>query len=201
MTLPNQITIGRILLIPVFVLLAVYYGQSVTALEPNEILRWSAIAVFLVAAVSDGVDGWMARYFRLKSPLGAILDPIADKGLMVAAIITLSVSNWNRSLPLWFPILVIARDVMILFGCGLIRFLNGDLDVRPSWMGKVTTFFQMLAIAVVLLQWRYYNVVVLLAGAATLMSGIGYMLDGVRLLRAGGHDRPLHSSLKVEGAD
>lgn len=190
MTLPNQITLVRLFLIPVFVLLAVYYGESVAAHEPNEILRWSAVAVFLVAAISDGADGWLARHYHLQSPLGAVLDPIADKGLMVTAIITLSVSNWSRSLPLWFPILVIARDVVILLGCALIRFLNESLEVRPSMMGKVTTFFQMLTIAVVLLQWPYYRIVVLMAGVATLISGIGYVLDGVHLLRAGGHDRP-----------
>ncbi|MCF7729740.1 MAG: CDP-alcohol phosphatidyltransferase family protein [Chthoniobacterales bacterium] len=190
MTLPNQITLGRILLIPIFVLLAVYYGHSIAAGEPEEKLRVAAIVVFLVAALSDGVDGWLARHFHLQSPLGAILDPIADKGLMLTAIITLSVSNWDRSLPLWFPVLVITRDVIILTGCALLRFLNGSLEVHPSFLGKISTFFQMFAIAVVLLQWRYYSLIVNAAGIVTLLSGIGYMIDGVRLLKAGGHDRP-----------
>ena len=185
MTLPNHITIGRILLIPVFVLLAVYYGQSVEAGAPDERLRLATIAVFLIAALSDGLDGWLARRYRLQSPLGAILDPIADKGLMLTAIITLSVSNWSRSLPLWFPVLVIARDIIIVVGCILIRFINGHLDVRPSLMGKVTTFFQLLTVTVVLLQWPHYAIVVGVTGVITLMSGCGYIADGVRLLRAG----------------
>lgn len=194
MTLPNQITIGRILLIPVFVLLAVYYGESVASQEPDEILRWSAIIVFLIAAISDGADGWLARHYHLRSPLGAILDPIADKGLMITAVITLSVSKWHFSLPLWFPVLVIARDLIILLGCVLIRFLNGALEPRPSLIGKVTTFFQMLTIAVVLLQWSYYKPIVWVTGIVTLISGIGYIFDGVHLLRVGGHDRPAGNS-------
>ncbi|MBX9742944.1 MAG: CDP-alcohol phosphatidyltransferase family protein [Chthoniobacterales bacterium] len=194
MTLPNQITIGRIFLIPVFVLLAVYYGESVAAQEPNEILRWSAIAVFLIAAISDGADGWLARHYHLRSPLGAILDPIADKGLMITALITLSVSKWHFSLPLWFPILVVARDLIILLGCILIRFLNGSLEPRPSLIGKVTTFFQMLTIAIILLQWPYYKSIVWLTGVVTLISGIGYVLEGINLLRLEGHDRPVGRS-------
>ncbi|HLB34243.1 MAG: CDP-diacylglycerol--glycerol-3-phosphate 3-phosphatidyltransferase [Verrucomicrobia bacterium RIFCSPHIGHO2_12_FULL_41_10] len=194
MTLPNQITIGRILLIPVFVLLAIYYGQSVAAGVPNELLRGATIIVFLTAALSDGVDGWLARHYHLKSPLGAILDPLADKGLMLTAIITLSLSNWDRSLPLWFPVLVIARDIIIVTGCIVLRFLNDHLDVRPSLLGKASTFLQMLAIAVVLLQWSYYTSVIWIAGIVTFMSGIGYIAEGVRLLCAGGHDRPQGSS-------
>ena len=190
MTLPNQITIGRILLIPVFVLLAIYYGESVAAGAPNEIFRVAAIIVFFVAAISDGVDGWLARHYQLKSPLGAVLDPIADKGLMLAAIITLSLSNWDRSLPLWFPVLVIARDAIIVTGCIVLWFLNDHLEVRPSLLGKVCTFLQMLAIAVVLLQWRYYMPVIWLTGIMTFASGIGYIADGIRLLGVDGHDRP-----------
>ncbi|KAB2644738.1 MAG: CDP-diacylglycerol--glycerol-3-phosphate 3-phosphatidyltransferase [Verrucomicrobia bacterium] len=199
MTLPNQITLGRILLIPIFVLLAVYYGHSVEAGEPEEKLRIAAIIVFLVAALSDGVDGWLARHFRLQSRLGAILDPIADKGLMLTAIITLSVSNWDRSLPLWFPVLVITRDIIILTGCALLRFLNGSLEIRPSSLGKISTFFQMFAIAVVLLQWRYYSIIVGIAGIVTLLSGIGYIIDGVRLLKLGGHDRPTSGDVMGNG--
>ena len=182
MILPNQITIGRILLIPIFVLLAVYYGQSVSLGEPNENLRVATIIVFILAAVSDGADGWIARHYNLRSPLGAILDPLADKGLMLTAIITLSLSNWNRSLPLWFPILVVARDVIIVGGCILLRFLNDHLEVRPSIIGKISTFLQMLTISVVLLQWRYYSDVVILAGAVTFVSGFCYIADGIRQL-------------------
>lgn len=190
MTLPNQITIARILMIPVFVVLAIYYGKSAAAGHPNETLRMATIGVFLAAALSDGIDGWLARRFSLKSRLGAVLDPIADKGLMFAAIITLSVTSWPYELPVWYPVLVIARDAIILTGCGVLRLLNDHLEVRPSLLGKASTFLQMLAVTVVMLQWRYCEPVVWISGVVTLLSGAGYLSEGIRLLQAGGHTRP-----------
>ncbi len=190
MTFPNQITIGRILLIPIFVVLAMYYGQSVALGAPEERLRIGAIIIFLIAALSDAADGWIARHYKLQSQFGSILDPIADKGLMLTAIITLSVSNWDRSLPVWFPVLVIARDVIIFTGCLLIRFFNGHLEVHPSFLGKISTFLQMVAIAAVLLQWHYYSVVVIVAGIFTFLSGVDYILDGIGILQASGHAHP-----------
>ena len=132
MTLANQITIARILLIPVFVLFAVYYGRSVDQGRPQEWQRWAAVIVFLVASVTDCLDGWVARRFSQRSPLGAVLDPIADKGLLLAAIITLSLSKWTYAFPLWFPVLVIARDAVIVTGCVLLKRLSNHLEVRPS---------------------------------------------------------------------
>jgi cardiolipin synthase len=191
MTLPNQITIARILLIPVFVMLAIYYGRSVSSGHPDETLRLATIAVFLAAALSDGIDGWLARRFHLKSALGALLDPIADKGLMLAAIITLSVTKWPYELPLWYPVLVISRDILIVTGCGILRILNDHLEVRPSLLGKASTFLQMGAVAVVMLQWQWCEWVVWVSGAVTLLSGAGYIAQGIRLLQAGGHTHPV----------
>src|SRR6266487_4180081 len=95
MTTANKITVIRILMIPVFVTMAIYYGQSIQRGAPLEWQRFTAIAIFLVAAVSDGLDGYVARRYKQRSALGAILDPIADKGLLLSAIITLSISNWS----------------------------------------------------------------------------------------------------------
>lgn len=198
MTLPNQITIGRILLIPVFVVLAIYYGRTSAAGHPDETLRFATIAVFLLAAMSDGVDGWIARRFRLKSRLGAILDPIADKGLMLTAIITLSVTTWPYQLPVWYPVLVIARDVIILIGCGVLRLLNDHLEVRPSMLGKISTFLQMVTIAVVMLQWSHADDIVWLSGIVTLLSGIGYLAQGTSQLHDGGHTKPETSNPSTE---
>jgi CDP-diacylglycerol--glycerol-3-phosphate 3-phosphatidyltransferase len=190
MTLPNQITIVRILMIPVYVLLAVYYGSSVEEGQPDEHLRYAAIAVFLAAALSDGLDGWIARKFRLKSELGALLDPIADKGLMLAAIITLSVAGWPHRLPLWYPVLVVSRDAIIVVGCCVLYMLNGSLEVRPSLMGKASTFLQMAAVSVVMFQWGWHVAVVWASGAVTFLSGIGYIAEGIRRLQDGGHTSP-----------
>jgi CDP-diacylglycerol--glycerol-3-phosphate 3-phosphatidyltransferase len=93
MTTANKITIARILMIPLFVMMAIYYGRGVQLGVPQEWQRWTAIAIFVIAAASDGVDGYIARRFNQKSQLGVILDPIADKGLLLAGILTLSFSN------------------------------------------------------------------------------------------------------------
>ena len=200
MTLPNQITIGRILLIPVFVVLAIYYGESAAAGHPNETLRLATLGVFLTAAFSDGIDGWIARRFQLKSRLGAILDPIADKGLMLTAIITLSVTKWPYALPVWYPVLVIARDLIIVTGCGVLCLLNDHLEVRPSLLGKTSTFLQMLTVAVVMLQWSHSGVVVWISGIVTLLSGIGYLAVGIGQLHDAGHASPEGASTAISSA-
>lgn len=182
MTVANQITLVRILLIPVFVVFAVYYSAGVREGAPEEWLRWSAVGIFVLAAASDGLDGWIARRFNQRSALGVVLDPIADKGLLLTAIITLSVYPWTVSLPLWFPVLVIARDVVILVGCGLLKFMTGDVEVRPSMFGKIATALQMAAVAWVLLQIPDERWVVWGAGLFTLLSGIGYIWRGMHAM-------------------
>jgi len=188
MKLANQITIARILLIPVFVLFAVYYGRSVEQGRPEEWQRWAAVIVFLVASVSDCLDGWVARRFSQRSPLGAVLDPIADKGLLLTAIITLSLSKWTYAFPLWFPVLVIARDAVIVIGCVILKHLNGHLEVRPSSWGKAASALQMVAVSWVMLQLPFHLYSVYAAGLFTLVSGVGYLLDGLAQLRH--HDTP-----------
>ncbi len=84
MTTANKITVVRILMIPIFVTLAIYYGQSIQEGSPQDWQRFAAIAVFLLAAVSDGLDGYVARRYNQRSSLGMILDPIADKGLLLS---------------------------------------------------------------------------------------------------------------------
>ncbi|MDQ3314187.1 MAG: CDP-diacylglycerol--glycerol-3-phosphate 3-phosphatidyltransferase [Verrucomicrobiota bacterium] len=195
MTTANKITIVRILLIPAFVTMAIYYGQSVQRAEPLEWQRYAAIAIFLIAATSDGLDGYVARRYNQRSALGVILDPIADKGLLLSGIITLSISNWSEidpeygKFPVWFPVLVITRDIVIVVGSAVLHFLNGKVVVRTSWTGKVATVLQMAALAWVMLQLRFLpmNYVVWAAGIFTLVSGIIYVMDGVRQLQAGGH--------------
>jgi cardiolipin synthase len=194
MTTANKITVVRILMIPVFVTLAIYYGESIQRGQPIEWQRFAAIIVFLVAAVSDGLDGYVARRYNQRSSLGVILDPIADKGLLLSGIITLSISNWSTDpdygkFPAWFPVLVITRDVVILVGSAVLHLLNGKVQVRPSWTGKVATVCQMCAIAWVMLQLRFLPLVlvVAVAGFFTAVSGIIYVMYGVHQLQAEGH--------------
>jgi CDP-diacylglycerol--glycerol-3-phosphate 3-phosphatidyltransferase len=178
MTLANQLTVLRILLIPVFVFFSISYGQSLDEGTPIEWQRMAAILVFIAAAATDGLDGYIARHWNQRSHLGAVLDPIADKGLLLTAIVTLSFSNWNQSFPLWFPVLVIARDIVILAGCGVLYFLNQGLEVKPSWVGKGATAAQMVAIAWMMLQLPHYLASVYVAGILTFISGVDYLIRG-----------------------
>lgn len=189
MTVANQITIARILLIPIFVLFSIYYGQSVEAGGPLEWQRLVAIGVFILAAATDGIDGYVARRWNQRSRLGALLDPIADKGLLLTAIITLSLTHWTHSFPMWFAVLVIARDAVILLGCGILYFFHQNLEVSPSWSGKAATAFQMLALAWIMLQLPHYLVSVYVAGIFTFISGAEYLIRGISQLR---HNEKTH---------
>ena len=147
MTTANKITLARIF--PrsrSFVMMAIYYGQGVARGEPQEWQRYTAIALFVLAAASDGLDGYIARRYNQRSQLGVILDPIADKGLLITALITLSISNWHYELPVWFPVLVIARDLIVVTGAVVLHLLSGRIQVKPSWSGKAATALQMVAL-------------------------------------------------------
>jgi cardiolipin synthase (CMP-forming) len=196
MTTANKITVTRILMIPMFVTMAIYYGQSIQRGAALEWQRLTAILIFLLAAVSDGLDGYIARRYKQRSDLGAILDPIADKGLLLSGIITLSISNWSEvdpdygRFPAWFPVLVITRDAVLLVGAVILHLLIGDkMRVKPHWTGKIATVCQMCAIAWVMLQLRLLPliVVVIAAGIFTFVSGVIYVMDGVRQLQTAGH--------------
>lgn len=209
MTTANKITIARILMIPLFVMMAIYYGRGVQRGDPQDWQRWLTIAIFVIAAASDGIDGYIARRYNQRSRLGVVLDPIADKGLLLAAIITLSLSNWAYEFPAWFPVLVVARDIVIVSGTLTLHYLNGAVQVKPSWMGKTATALQMVAIALCMLQlnlfhrvesvgsWKveldFLDIPVYLAGFATLASGAGYVIDGIRQAQAKGHGDPKSS--------
>jgi CDP-diacylglycerol--glycerol-3-phosphate 3-phosphatidyltransferase len=155
----------------------------------------------LLAALSDGLDGYVARRYNQRSSLGVVLDPIADKGLLLSAIISLSISNWSEldpsygSFPTWFPILVISRDAILFVGAAVLYLLIGKVHVKPNWTGKVATVLQMIAIGWVMLQLRLVPLlyVVVAAGVFTAVSGIIYVTDGVRQLQAAGHAHPAKS--------
>ena len=190
MTLPNKITIARILLIPVFVWLTLDYIRDYQKEQELEWQRGLACAVFALAAISDAVDGYIARRYHQKSELGTFLDPLADKALLVSALILLSIRFKDGTpfdqLPLWFPVLVVSRDLMLLAGTVLIHMLAGRVTARPRIVGKCATFFQMIVLGWVLLkverpsyEWPLYA-----AGFFTLVSGIWYIFDGMKQLGA-----------------
>jgi CDP-diacylglycerol--glycerol-3-phosphate 3-phosphatidyltransferase len=190
MTFASKITITRILMVPVFAVLAVAYGRSVAAGAPQEALRWWALGVFVGAAASDGVDGWVARRFNQRSAFGAFIDPIADKALLLTGVVTLSLVDWGASgwrLPLWFAAIVVLRDCIILGGIKVL-YLNGRrVRIAPHWSGKVTTFAQMFALGWVML--RVVDVPpswpCAVAAALTAGSAVAYVRQGLRILRGG----------------
>ena len=190
MTLANKITIGRILLIPVFIFLTLDYIRDSQRGQAQEWERLLACAVFALATVSDAVDGYIARRYRQKSELGTFLDPLADKTLLVSALILLSVRFKDGTpfaqLPLWFPILVISRDLILLAGTVLIHMLTGRVSARPRIVGKCATVFQMLTLGWVLLKLEAPDFTVWLYGAGvfTFISGIWYVFDGIKQLNA-----------------
>jgi cardiolipin synthase (CMP-forming) len=190
MTLPNKITLARIFMIPLFVWLTLDYIRDYQK-DPDQDREWErglACAVFALAAISDAVDGYIARRYHQKSELGIILDPLADKALLLSALTLLSIRFKDGTpfdlLPLWFPVLVISRDLMLLGGSVLIHMLAGRVVARPRIVGKCATFFQMIALGWVLLKferpsylWPLYA-----AGFFTLVSGIWYLFDGIQQL-------------------
>lgn len=197
MTLANKITVTRLFLIPVFVVFAAYYSESITAGEEKQLYRILALAVFALASISDAVDGYIARNFNQSTALGRVLDPIADKLLLLSGVVTLSVTNWHAGLPIWFAGLVIARDVIISVGMLIIYFTHGKAKVRARISGKICTFLQLSCVCWVLVDfWSVdsrpwpLDVLIYLAAAFTTVTGYLYLKDGIHQLREAGHTTP-----------
>src|SRR5437016_12226076 len=145
-TLPNLLTIVRMALIPVFVSL-LFYQKCLLSL-----------GVFVFAGITDGLDGLLARRFHQQSPLGRILDPIADKMMLVTSFVVLSMRGVyptplpkHLPIPFWVTITVISRDVFIMISAAAINMVSGFRAFRPSFLGKLSTVVQIVAIAVVIL--------------------------------------------------
>ncbi len=175
MTLANRITLVRILLIPVVLVLIMMYEKD----KPH--LRHAALAIFVIAAVSDALDGFVARAFEQKSKLGAVLDPLADKLLINLSFVFLAVNReFVQRIPIWFPVIVLSRDVIIVLGSYLINEFFGPLRVRPRLSGKLTTVFQMATIVGVLLEARISAFLVYSTVALSVISFFVYLRDGLK---------------------
>lgn len=195
MTLASKITLTRLLMVPVFVVLAIYYSHSIQEGAPQEWMRIAALWVFVTASASDAVDGFIARHFNQRSAFGAMIDPIADKTLLLTGIITLSLIDWGSSgwrIPLWFTALVIVRDCVIIGGIGILWYCKVSVKIDPHWSGKVCTFAQMLALGWVMLRMVAISPIYAcgLAAVFTVWSGIAYVVQGWRLLQSADLHRP-----------
>lgn len=190
MTTATKITIGRLLLIPVFVSFAIHYADTVRHGQPNELYRWIAVGVFIAASLSDALDGYIARRYNQRSRLGVILDPLADKLLMLSAILTLTFSHWPGALPLWFTTIVISRDVVLIFGALLPNHVVGHVHIKAHWTGKVATCFQMVTLGWVMLGLPWPDLktaVTATAGLFTFASAVLYVTEGIRQAHVSGH--------------
>lgn len=169
MNLPNSLTVVRILLIPVFVGLLVYgqYGYG--------------LGVLVLAGITDGLDGIIARLANQRTRLGAILDPLADKLLLSSGFVTLAILHL---IPLWAAIIVVSRDVILMAGTLLAHITDSRVEIAPTLLGKSTTVFQLIyVILVVFFSWRHIELDLLhpLLYASvflTLSSGFHYLYRG-----------------------
>ena len=170
MNVPNSLTVLRILLVPVFVafLLSGRYEY--------------ALATFLLAGITDGLDGTIARVANQRTALGAYLDPLADKLLLTSAFVTLA---FLGLVPLWIAILVVFRDLCLMAATLLAKYTESRVDISPSLLGKGTTVFQLLyIILVVILTSRHMDLhliqpLLYLVVGFTILSGLHYLYRGV----------------------
>jgi len=182
-TLANILTFLRMALIPVFAILLVYEKQG-----------W-ALAVFTIAGVTDGIDGFIARRMKQESELGTIIDPIADKLLMTVAFVMLtlpSVMGTARHLPVpfWVTATVIGRDIGIIAVAGAINMMTGFRGFQPSWLGKASTFVQVIGVILILiaavfpeLRGFYLPTVYTVVAAFAVFSGFHYIFHVAKLMR------------------
>ena len=183
MTTANKITIFRILLVPFFISQVLYYTHTGDALH-----RWLAIICFAVAAISDGVDGYLARHYNQTSELGRALDPLADKLLLVSGLVLLSLDYRPHlpQIPIWLAAIVFGRDLILGLGVIVVYHFCGRVTSKPNWIGKTATVLQMAVVLWALLRWNdeWLFWIMIGAGATTGISGVLYVGNGIRQLSA-----------------
>jgi cardiolipin synthase len=173
LNLPNCLTLFRILTIPVFLELLAYH------------FFWEALLVFAIGGFTDFLDGFVARRMNQQTAVGAYLDPVADKLLIVTSFIMLGSMG---GIPVWLAVIVVARDVLILLGYGIIYMLVEErLQVRPSLIGKWSTLLQLLTLAIALfmlhdarlISERVLDFFIAATALATIVSGCQYLYRGL----------------------
>jgi cardiolipin synthase len=178
--IPNALTLMRILSVPAFVGFVLYGHHSI------------ALAIFVAAGITDALDGMLARILNQQTTLGRYLDPLADKLLLVSAVVVLS---FQGRIPLWVSIIVVSREVIISVGSLVIHLLRERVLIAPTWIGKATTVLQLAYVLAVLTTattplpaWVSHSVLAAMV-AFTVVSGLHYTLRGVQMLSAqqGGH--------------
>lgn len=174
-TIPNILTIIRILLTPVFVM--AYTSENFN-------LAW---ILFAIAGLTDGLDGFLARIWNQRTELGAMLDPLADKALLVTSFICLAAKEW---IPIWLTVTVVSRDVIIVGGLALLNFWGIDVRkrIQPIFISKFTTVAQIFLVMFVMISHSFgehfpkvLSGIVWITAAVTVSSGIAYVKRGFEL--------------------
>ncbi len=169
MNLPNLLTVFRILLVPIFVIFIIHNNFRM------------ALIIFIMAGITDGLDGLLARLLNQKTTIGAYLDPIADKMLLVSAYLSLTIKG---ILPGWLSVVVISRDIIILSGIAVIFLMGKGLNIKPSISSKFTTVFQIVTVIGVLYPFSnlHFQLFVTATAVFTVLSGLQYMYSGIKAM-------------------
>lgn len=179
MNLANKFSFVRLLLTPVFVLAILYYR------EDHLFFANLPLIVFLMAVITDAIDGFIARRYGQTTRLGKVLDPLADKFLLIIAFIALTFTKTippHLRIPPWVLIIVLTRDIFIIIGASIIYMMFEYIEFKPSSLGKITTFFQMMTILSVLVRFKYSYIIWTTAAVFTVLSGIHYLIRTNRIL-------------------
>lgn len=175
MNLPNLLTILRILLVPVFINLLIYNYHG-----------W-ALAVFLGAALTDSLDGLIARLWNKRTLLGTYLDPMADKLLLTASFLALAIL---QIIPVWSVVIMVSRDIILILGFLVLHLTQSGMEILPTSLGKSTTALQLIYIILVLVVAVFHgdpaSLFPILVGTVglTILSGLHYIYCGIRHLNS-----------------
>ena len=181
LTLANKLTIGRILAVPFFVASIVYYAPE------HSYLRYVALGIFCLAILTDVIDGYVARTQHQKTTAGAILDPLADKILLISAFTCLYQVKelaLPYSVPLSILFVVISRDVILIIGAVTIYLVNHGIDIKATVWGKMSTLFQVVAIVSIFVRLDIFPAIWYVVAFFTVVSGLDYLRSGVKILNA-----------------
>ncbi|MCM8778705.1 MAG: CDP-diacylglycerol--glycerol-3-phosphate 3-phosphatidyltransferase [Candidatus Omnitrophica bacterium] len=175
MNLANRLSFFRIVLIPLFIALMLYYTPQ------RDYLRSFAAFIFILSVISDFLDGYIARRSGQITRMGTLLDPIADKLLINTSFILLFIRKGlsaSFTVPLWLPLVVLSRDLLLVIGSLLIYLTQGKLEIKPTLLGKLSTFFQTLTIIFIILHFSLVPIFWYITGFFTIASGLNYLWKG-----------------------
>ncbi|MBI4398065.1 MAG: CDP-alcohol phosphatidyltransferase family protein [Candidatus Omnitrophica bacterium] len=178
MNLAIGLTLLRILLVPVIIISIAYYDGK------TESLRLLALGLFLLGCATDAVDGYVARVFHQRTEIGTLLDPVADKLLLIGTLLSICFqAHFPIKPPIWVVVLITSRDFLIIMGLLILFFTTGKINVSPNFLGKITTVFQMMTLVLLLLEHPTVSILWNITALLTVSSGLVYIVREGRRLR------------------